>query len=97
MLKIKNPKKIIGMQVIGDKYTLREVEEHDDRYTFSFQDTYTNWVIIHISRKPEWDKENNRNMYRVDNGTGRVHRISADWFGIFDNVQWTFDQSIKDL
>lgn len=97
MLKIKNPKKIIGMQVIGDKYILREVEEHDDRYTFSFQDTDTNWVIIHISRKPEWDKEKNRNMYHIDNGTGRIHRISADWFAIYTNVHWTFDQSLKDL
>jgi hypothetical protein len=97
MLTIKNSKKIIGMKVVGDVYTLKEVEEHDDRYTFSFQDKRTNWAIIHIHRKPDWDAENARNMYRVDNGTGRVHRISADWFTDIKNVQWTFDQSLKDL
>jgi hypothetical protein len=97
MLTIKNPKKIIGMKVVGDVFTLKEAEEHDDRYSFSFQDKRTNWAIINISRKSEWDAENARNMYRVDNGTGRIHRISADWFAIYGNVHWTFDQSLKDL
>ena len=97
MLKIKNPKKIIGMQVVGDKYTLKEAEEHGDRYTFSFQDTNTNWAIIHISRKPEWDSEHNRNMYRIDNGTYRDHRVSAEWFGLKKNVQWTFSEALKNL
>jgi hypothetical protein len=97
MLKIKNPKKIIGMKVVGGKYTLKEAEEHDNIYCFSFEDKDTNWVIIHIHREPEWDAENARNMYRVDNGAGRSHRISADWFGSIGNVQFTFTEALKVL
>ena len=97
MLKIKNPKDIIGMTLVGGKYTLKEAEEHGDRYTFSFKDSNRNWIIIHIYRKPEWDAAEDRNMYRVDNGTGRNHRVSAKWFSMIKNVQWTFDQALKDL
>jgi hypothetical protein len=97
MLKIKNPTDILGMNFVGGKYTLREAEEHDDSYCFSFQDAATNWVIIYISRKPEWDSDHNRNMYRVDNGTMRDHRVSAEWFGMIKNVQFTFNEALKDL
>jgi len=97
MLKIKNPKSIIGMTFRVGEYTLEEAEEHNDRYTFSFQDKYKNWAIIHLSRNPIWDKEKSVNMYRIDNGTGRIHSISADWFSEIANVQWTFETSLKEL
>ena len=97
MLTIKNPKKIIGMKVVGGKYTLKEAEEHDNSYCFSFQDKDTNWVIIHIHREPEWDSEESRNMYKVDNGTGMGHRISAKWFSNINNVEFTFKQALKVL
>ena len=97
MLKITNPKDIIGMNGVGGKYKLKNVEEHDDRYTFAFQDTNTNWAIIHIYRKPIWDSERSVNMYSVDNGTMRNHRVSAKWFGMIKNVQLTFNEALKDL
>jgi hypothetical protein len=97
MLKIKNPTDILGMNFVGGKYTLKEAEEHSDRYTFAFKDRNTNWAIIHIYRNPEWDSEHNRNMYRVDNGAGRDHRVSAKWFGMIKNVQFTFNEALKEL
>lgn len=97
MLKITNPKDIIGMNGVGGKYKLYAVEEHDDRYTFEFKNTKSNWVIIHIYRKPIWDSERSVNMYSVDNGTGRNHRVSAKWFSMIKNVQLTFNEALKDL
>jgi len=97
MLVIKNPNDITGMNFVDGKYTLREAEEHDDRYCFSFQDTDRNWAIIHIIRQPRWDIEDSRNMYMVDNGKFSNHWISADYFSKIKNVQWTFNQALKDL
>jgi hypothetical protein len=97
MLKIKNPKDILGMNFADGKYTLREAEEHDDRYCFSFQDTDTNWVTIDIFRQPKWDDEDNKNLYRVDNGRFSSHWISAQYFGVIKNMKWTFNQALKDL
>jgi len=97
MLKIKNPTDILGMNFADGKYTLREAEEHDDRYCFSFQDTDTNWAIIHIFREPKLDSEQNVNMYRVDNGKFDNHWISAKYFGMIKNVQFTFTEALKDL
>jgi len=97
MLKINNPTDILGMNFVGGKYKLKEAEEHDDRYTFSFQDKRTNWAIIHIHREPKWDSDHNRNMYRVDNGAGLDHWVSADWFGDIKNAKWTFNEALKDL
>jgi hypothetical protein len=97
MLKIKNPTDILGMNFVGGKYILREAEEHSDRYTFSFQDTDTNWAIIDIFRQPKWDAAEDRNMYRVDNGKFDNHWISAKYFGMIKNVKITFTEALKDL
>ena len=97
MLVIKNPKDITGMNFVDGKYTLREAEEHSDRYCFLFQDTDTNWVTIDIFRQPKWDAEDSKNMYKVDNGKFGNHWISADYFSKIKNVQWTFNQALKDL
>jgi len=97
MLVIKNPTDILGMNFADGKYTLREAEEHDDRYCFSFQDTDTNWAIIHIFREPKWDAAEDRNMYRVDNGKFDNHWISAKWFGIIKNAKLTFNSALKDF
>jgi len=97
MLVIKNPTDILGMNFADGKYTLREAEEHDDRYCFSFQDTDTNWVTIDIFRQPKWDAEDSKNLYRVDNGRFISHWISADYFGVIKNMKWTFNQALKDL
>lgn len=97
MLKIKNPTDILGMNFVNHKYTLKEAEEHDDSYCFAFQDTDTNWAIIYIYRNPKWDDEKSRNIYRVDNGAGRDHWVSADWFGDIKNAKWTFNEALKDL
>ena len=97
MLVIKNPKDITGMNFVDGKYTLREAEEHSDRYCFLFQDTDTNWVTIDIFRQPKWDSEQSKNMYRVDNGVFRSHWISADWFSKIRNVQFTFTEALKVL
>ena len=97
MLVIKNPTDILGMNFADGKYTLREAEEHSDRYCFSFQDTDTNWVIIDVYRQPRWDIEDSRNMYRVDNGKFRNHWISAQYFGMIKNVKLTFNQALEDL
>ena len=97
MLVIKNPTDILGMNFADGKYTLREAEEHDDRYCFSFQDTDTNWAIIDIFRQPKWDSERMENMYKVDNGKFDNHWISAKYFGMIKNVQFTFTEALKPL
>jgi len=97
MLKIENPNRILYMNFADDKYQLKEAEEHSDRYTFAFTDTNSNWAIIDIFRQPKWDDEKSRNMYRVDNGAGRDHWVSADWFGDIKNAKWTFDEALKNL
>jgi hypothetical protein len=97
MLIIKNPKDILGMNFVDGKYKLYAVEEYGDRYTFEFKTTKSIWAIIHVYRQPEWDSEKSRNMYKVDNGTGFQHRISADYFSKIKNVQFTFTQSLKPL
>jgi len=97
MLIIKNPKDILGMNFVDGKYKLYAVEEYGDRYTFEFKTTKSIWAIIHIFREPKWDAAEDRNMYRVDNGKFDKHWISADYFSKIKNVQWTFNQALKDL
>lgn len=98
MLRIKNPNDIVGMNFIYGRYKLYRVVEQDDRYRFEFRDTKEQkWVCVDIFRKPEWDGEESRNMYKVDNGTGMGHRISAKWFGQIKNVKFTFTEALKPL
>jgi hypothetical protein len=96
MLHIKNPKDILGMNFADGRFTLRDVENYYDKYRFKFKET-GRWVYVDVYREPEWDSEESRNMYKVDNGTGMKHRISADYFSQIKNVKWTFNQSLKDL
>jgi hypothetical protein len=98
MLKIKNPNDIAGMNFIDGRYKLHRVAEQNDRYRFEFRDTEEQkWVCVDIFRKPKWDDEEKRNMYTVDNGKFTNHWISADYFSKIKNVQWTFNQALKDL
>jgi hypothetical protein len=97
MLKIKNPTDILEMNFVDGKYKLKEAEEHSDRYTFAFVDTNSNWAIIDIFRQPKWDDEMGKNIYRVDNGRFTDHWISVDFFSKIKNVQWTFNEALKDL
>jgi len=96
MLVIKNPNDIKGMNFVNGRFTLREIEEHDDRYSFGFKET-GRWVYIDIFRQPKWDSEENVNMYRIDNGKFDNHWISAKYFGIIRNMKFTFTQALKDL
>jgi hypothetical protein len=96
MLVIKNPNDIKGMNFVNGRFTLREIEENDNRYRFGFKET-GRWVYIDVYRQPKWDSEQSVNMYRVDNGKFDNHWISAKWFGMIKNVHYTFTHALKDL
>jgi hypothetical protein len=96
MLVIKNPNDMKGVKFLNDRFTLREIEENDNRYRFGFKET-SRWVYIDVYRKPYWDSERMENMYKVDNGKFTNHWISAKWFSKIKNVQYTFTESLKEL
>lgn len=96
MLRIKNPNDIKGMNFIDGRFTLREIDENDNRYRFGFKET-SRWVYIDLYRKPKWDSEENTNMYRIDNGKFDNHWVSAKWFGEIKNMKFTFTQALKDF
>ena len=96
MLVIKNPKDIPGMNFADGRFTLRDVETYYDKYRFAFKET-GRWVYVDVYRQPKWDSEDSKNVYRVDNGKFINHWISADYFSKIKNVQWTFNQALKDL
>lgn len=100
MLVIKNPNDIAGMNFVDGRYVLNRVEEHNHKYEFEFKDNENiipRLVYVSIIRKPEWDSEENRNMYKVDNGSGMSHKISVEFFSKIKNVQWTFTEALKVL
>jgi hypothetical protein len=96
MLHIKNPNDIKGMNFVNGRFTLREIEENDNRYRFGFKET-GRWVYIDVYRQPKWDSEQNANMYRIDNGKFDNHWISVKYFSIIRNMKFTFTQALKDL
>ncbi len=96
MLVIKNPKDITGMNFADGRFTLRDVETYYDKYRFAFKET-GRWVYVDVYRQPKWDSEDSKNVYRVDNGRFSSHWISADYFSKIKNVQWTFNQALKEL
>jgi hypothetical protein len=96
MLRIKNPNDIKGMNFVNGRFTLREIEENDNRYRFGFKET-SRWVYVDVYRYPKWDSEQNVNMYRVDNGKFDNHWISAKYFGIIRNMEFTFNSALKDF
>ena len=96
MLVIKNPNDIKGMNFVNGRFTLREIEENDNRYRFGFKET-SRWVYIDVYRKPKWDSERMENMYKIDNGKFDNHWISAKYFGQIKNVNFTFTEALKDL
>jgi hypothetical protein len=96
MLVIKNPNDIKGMNFVNGRFTLREIEENDNRYRFGFKET-GRWVYIDVYRKPKWDSERMENMYKIDNGRFDNHWISAKYFGQIKNVKFTFTEALKDL
>lgn len=96
MLNIKNPTDILGMNFSDGRFKLYRVETHNDRYRFEFKET-NGYVYVDIFREPKWDAEDSKNVYRVDNGKFINHWISADYFSKIKNVQWTFNQALKDL
>lgn len=96
MLKIKNPDDIKGMNFVDGRFTLREIDQNDNRYRFGFKET-SRWVYIDLYRKPKWDSAENTNMYRIDNGKFDNHWVSAKWFGEIKNMKFTFTQALKDF
>jgi hypothetical protein len=96
MLVIKNPNDIKGMNFVNGRFTLREIEENDNRYRFGFKET-GRWVYIDVYRNPKWDNERMENMYKIDNGRFDNHFVSAKYFGMIKNVQFTFTEALKDL
>jgi hypothetical protein len=96
MLKIKNPNDMKGVKFLNGRFTLREIEENDNRYRFGFKET-SRWVYIDVYRKPKWDSERNENMYKIDNGRFDNHWISAKYFGQIKNANFTFTEALKDL
>ena len=85
-----------GVKFLNDRFTLREIEENDNRYRFGFKET-SRWVYIDVYRKPKWDSERMENMYRIDNGKFDNHWISAKYFGQIRNANFTFTEALKDL
>lgn len=96
MLIIKNPNDIKGMNFVDGRFTLREIDENDNRYRFGFKET-SRWVYVDVYRKPKWDSERGENMYQVDNGRFKSHWISAKWFAEIKNVKFTFTEALKVL
>ena len=96
MLHIKNPNDIKGMNFVNGRFTLREIEENDNRYRFGFKET-GRWVYIDVYRQPKWDSERMENMYKIDNGRFDNHFVSAKYFGMIKNVKFTFTEALKDL
>ena len=96
MLHIKNPNDITGMNFLSGRFTLRDVETYYDKYRFAFKET-SRWVYVDVYRQPKWDSERMENMYKIDNGRFDNHWISAKWFGMIRNVQFTFTEALKDL
>ena len=96
MLTIKNPNDIKGMNFVDGRFTLREIDENDNRYRFGFKET-GRWVYIDVYRNPKWDSERAENIYKVDNGRFSNHWISAKYFGEIKNMKWTFTEALKDL
>ena len=96
MLHIKNPNDITGMNFLSGRFTLRDVETYYDKYRFAFKEI-SRWVYIDVYRQPKWDSERMENMYKIDNGRFDNHWISAKWFGMIRNVQFTFTEALKDL
>jgi hypothetical protein len=96
MLHIKNPNDIKGMNFVNGRFTLREIEENDNRYRFGFKET-SRWVYIDVYRTPKWDSERMENMYKIDNGRFDNHWISAKYFGQIKNANFTFTEALKDL
>ena len=85
-----------GVQFLNGRFTLREIEENDNRYRFGFKET-SRWVYIDVYRKPKWDSERMENMYKIDNGRFDNHWISAKYFGQIKNANFTFTEALKDL
>lgn len=96
MLIIKNPNDIKGMNFVNGRFTLREIEENDNRYRFGFKET-SRWVYVDVYRNPKWDSERMENMYKIDNGRFDNHFVSAKYFGMIKNVKFTFTEALKDL
>ena len=96
MLVIKNPNDIKGMNFVNGRFTLREIEENDNRYRFGFKET-GRWVYIDVYRNPKWDSERMENMYKIDNGRFDNHFVSAKYFGMIKNVKFTFTEALKDF
>ena len=85
-----------GVKFLNGRFTLREIEENDNRYRFGFKET-SRWVYIDVYRKPKWDSERMENMYKIDNGRFDNHWISAKYFGQIKNANFTFTEALKDL
>ena len=85
-----------GVKFLNGRFTLREIEENDNRYRFGFKET-SRWVYIDVYRKPKWDSERKENMYKIDNGRFDNHWISAKYFGQIKNANFTFTEALKDL
>lgn len=85
-----------GVKFLNGRFTLREIEENDNRYRFGFKET-SRWVYIDVYRKPKWDSERMENMYKIDNGRFDNHWISAKYFGQIRNANFTFTEALKDL
>ena len=85
-----------GVKFLNGRFTLREIEENDNRYRFGFKET-SRWVYIDVYRKTKWDSERMENMYKIDNGRFDNHWISAKYFGQIKNANFTFTEALKDL
>lgn len=99
MLTIKNLNKMIGEQFRNNRFLCSNFEETPHFYRFWFKDTLDQLkdggVWIKIARDGEWDNEYSRYMFKLSYPYASPHKVSADWFALFKNAQWTFEEALK--
>jgi hypothetical protein len=100
-LTIQNYTKVVGTMLHQNRFVCTLAVETPTNYRFQFKDdasTQLRILWIEVSRIGVWDADDGGNwVYRLNylNQTHSIHIVTAQWFGVKENVLKTFSDCLE--
>ena len=97
-LDIKNIHKVVDSEYHKGRFVCTKALETDTNYRFQFHDTHyatARYVWIEVSKFGHWNSVEGNWEYRLNYTDCGYHVVTADWFALKANVQYTFDGALN--
>lgn len=95
---IVNIHKVVDSEYHKGRFVCTKALETDTNYRFQFRDSQTmlgRYVWVEVSKWGHFNRMEGNWEYRLNYPNCGVHIVTAKWFAIDANVQYTFTEALK--